>query len=56
MVELRWPKEVLQSAGGKMEVAAKESLQQQTIAINCAIEDANYAVANDKNLRDMAKR
>ena len=39
-----------------MAVAAKERLQLQTIAINCAIEDANYAVANGKNLRILEKR
>ena len=39
-----------------MAVAAKERLQLQTIAINCAIEDANYAVANYKNLRILEKR
>ena len=38
-----------------MAVAAKERLQLQTIAINCAIEDANYAVANDKNLRTLGR-
>ena len=38
-----------------MAVAAKERLQLQTIAINCAIEDANYAVANYKNLRTLGR-
>ena len=38
-----------------MAVAAKECLQMQTIAINCAIEDANYAVANGYSLRMMGK-
>ena len=38
-----------------MAVAAKERLQLQTIAINCAIEDANYAVANYKSLRILGR-
>ena len=39
-----------------MAVAAKESLQQRTTALNSAVEDANYAVSNDKNLRNLEKR
>ena len=39
-----------------MAVAAKESLQQRTTALDSAIEDANYAVANNKNLRNLEKR
>ena len=38
-----------------MAVAAKERLQLQTIAISCAIEDANDVVANDKSLRILGK-
>ena len=39
-----------------MAVAAKESLQQRTTSLNSAVEDANYAVSNDKNLRNLEKR
>ena len=39
-----------------MAVAARESLQQRTTALNSAVEDANYAVSNDKNLRNLEKR